>query len=505
MNRNLLWSMVIFLLLPLVLSVQPISQAADGPQSWRDLVDFESEHDKNNDRDRDRNNDRFSNEANPFDSNIIACNVPRRLNPGESYKISLTIVNVGEKPWIKGLHQLAGTGDVHLFGPTRLNFTRDKIAPGERVVFSYMIKAPQTPGIYTLNWQLIQGKSGWFGDKMIKEIRVRKSRYIDNQDLKDEDDDDNRVDRGHRDHNADQDRADNRGGKHDDNDRDRDRGRDGDDNKDNHKGSSGWVKLPGGGLTLSGPATCVFGKRLYMMVRGTDNGIYINSLLNGNWSGWSNVTGATPSQGTLATFDGSLYALYRGMHNAIYINRNRGNGFEGESKISGGGLTVAGPAAVSLNDQLYVTVRGTDNAVYINSMNTSGAWSGWASLGGVIASDPAITVYEGKLFIFARGTNDGIWMKDFNGKVWSGWTEIPGGGRTSAGPSVCTYRERLYVVVQGLSGSIWSNFFSGDHWSSWSQIPGDFKTSSSPSISTYQENLFLFARGTDNAIYQNRL
>jgi hypothetical protein len=39
---------------------------------------------------------------------------------------------------------------------------------------------------------------------------------------------------------------------------------------------SGWKGLPGQGRTVSGPAAAIFADELYVFVRGTDNGIYVN-------------------------------------------------------------------------------------------------------------------------------------------------------------------------------------------------------------------------------------
>jgi hypothetical protein len=54
---------------------------------------------------------------------------------------------------------------------------------------------------------------------------------------------------------------------------------------------SGWTLLPGGGVTLAGPAVVILNGAPLVFARGTDNGIYQNFLTAGGWSGWSEVPG----------------------------------------------------------------------------------------------------------------------------------------------------------------------------------------------------------------------
>ncbi|MGZ3628791.1 MAG: hypothetical protein ACXVDN_14140, partial [Ktedonobacteraceae bacterium] len=50
---------------------------------------------------------------------------------------------------------------------------------------------------------------------------------------------------------------------------------------------SGWSQVPPrNGFTYSGPAATVFQGTSYLFVRGTDDKIYQNRLVNNHWSGW---------------------------------------------------------------------------------------------------------------------------------------------------------------------------------------------------------------------------
>ncbi|OTA41367.1 MAG: hypothetical protein A6D92_07360 [Symbiobacterium thermophilum] len=56
-----------------------------------------------------------------------------------------------------------------------------------------------------------------------------------------------------------------------------------------------------------------------------------------------------------------------------------------------------------------------------------------------------------------RGTNDGIFLnvRDPRGQ-WSGWTEVPGQGRTPSGPSGVRFADRLYLFVRGTDNGIYT-------------------------------------------------
>jgi hypothetical protein len=80
-------------------------------------------------------------------------------------------------------------------------------------------------------------------------------------------------------------------------------------NKWNGAGWAGWV-APAGGATLSGPGVIVSGDALYLMVHGTDNGIYWCSGTWGvSWSAWTKLSGATLSFPMLA-WEKSLHVFF---------------------------------------------------------------------------------------------------------------------------------------------------------------------------------------------------
>ena len=90
---------------------------------------------------------------------------------------------------------------------------------------------------------------------------------------------------------------------------------------------TGWSEVPGGGLTRDAPAAVAYGDRLYLIVRGTNDHIFVNRLDGTTWTGWS--------------------------------------------EVPGGGLTLSGPAAAVYRDRLYLIVRGTNDHIFVNRYDGS--------------------------------------------------------------------------------------------------------------------------------------
>lgn len=442
---------------------------------WRLDKDRDSDRDRDRDRDTDRDRDRdrdrddrggSNRREDRLDARVVDFSIPDSVSTGETFNIRITIRNTGDTTWTRRDEiKLGAVGDSDPFTNHRILLNNDDaIRPNQTKTFVITMKAPQNPGSYVTDWQMVQENVRWFGEVVAKTIEVRRS-------------------------SRDRDR-----------DRDRDRGRDRDDRDANR-----WYQIPGNGRTPSGPASAVFNDQLYLLVRGTDNGIYINTYGNRSWgNSWQNIDGATPSQGALVTYRNNLYAIVRGTDNQIYINQNRGNGFTRWQTIPGGGATSSGPAAAVYNGRLYVIVRGTDDSIYANSMNSNGSWSGWSNIGGKTPSEPAVGIYNGQLIVFVRGTDNNLWMNSL-GRNWSGWQQVPGNGKTHSGPGVTVHNDRLILFVQGTNDRIYQNTLSGNNWRGWAEVPGDGRTPSGPAAVSYQNNLYLFVQGTDNAIYENRI
>ena len=139
-------------------------------------------------------------------------------------------------------------------------------------------------------------------------------------------------------------------------------------------------------------------------VRGTNNGVYWNSLSVGDgWSNWIGLSGATLSAPTLASYDN--------------------------------GCTSASTVSCSSIDAL--AVRGTDNAVYHKTDNAG--WSpGWDSPGGSIANSPALAYVPGSsaqfLLLVEGSSNNKLYSNTVTGSTWGAYSSV--GGATNSDPAL---------------------------------------------------------------------
>jgi hypothetical protein len=281
----------------------------------------------------------------------------------------------------------------------------------------------------------------------------------------------------------------------------------------------GWTQVPGGGSTIDAPGAGGVGAPAfdrYVAVRGTFNGIHINHFrfVTGGWSGWSEIPGGgrTLSGPAVETQPNRAIVVVRGTNDGVYMNILNGSTWTGWGEIAGGIRTPNAPAiAIGPNNTLHVAIRTSTNRIYYNRFNFS-SWIGWREIpgGGQALSSPAITTTRAGVSVFVRGTNDGIYKNTLNNSFtsWSGWGELPGGGRTNAGPSADEFSvggipARTDVSVKTSTGSIYVNSFpepSGP-WTGWRLVPGR-TTSSTPAVVATQSAI-VYIRGTDNRIYEN--
>jgi hypothetical protein len=234
-----------------------------------------------------------------------------------------------------------------------------------------------------------------------------------------------------------------------------------------------WSYLDG--ATVDSPAVVgIYGERVDVIVRGTDNGVHHKYWTStGGWSGWINLHGSTVDKPAVA------YADYE------------------------------------YKDTLHVVVRGTNNALYHKKFDIASAtWdSSWTWLDPIAepwlaASAPALTTfdYNGEcLFMIFRGQDNYLryaWFQDywrgFAGKTWLD-------GLTTDIPAVATYDNKIQLVVRGMDDSIYYREGTPENayiqWSaSWEKLPGT--TLSAPTLwADDYYGLHLFVRGSNNAVY----
>jgi hypothetical protein len=157
------------------------------------------------------------------------------------------------------------------------------------------------------------------------------------------------------------------------------------------------------GSTIDAPAACVDGDYLHIIVRGMDDGIYHQEvyLPTMNYLGWANIGGSTPSIPALTSNykesgdDHLLYLVVRGSDNGIYLRSYDGS-WSSWTKLSGSTNDAFGACIQpSLPDDdacLHIVVRGMDGAMYhgkydLNSEN----FLGWSWISGETQSPPTLT------------------------------------------------------------------------------------------------------------------
>jgi hypothetical protein len=164
----------------------------------------------------------------------------------------------------------------------------------------------------------------------------------------------------------------------------------------------GWNSLPGG-ATCDRPAAAMLGSILSIVVRGysptdasANNTLWYSTinLTNKAFSGWTMLSGATPSSPTLTASQTSksLYLTVRGNDNRIYVNTWNGTNWQGWNALPTG-ATINGPAAILVGGKLCFVVVGMDGtSMWQNSLDlTTSSYSGWTLLSGATPSAPTLT------------------------------------------------------------------------------------------------------------------
>jgi hypothetical protein len=217
-----------------------------------------------------------------------------------------------------------------------------------------------------------------------------------------------------------------------------------------------WNSVPYGS-TPDSPAAVVCSNTLYIAVRGFANNnqsIYFGSinLTDNNFSGWTLLSGSTPSAPTLTSNGTTLTLVVRGEENLIYY---RFYDIASQTWTDWGyvplGATCDSPAAAVLANQLHIVVRGMDGySIWHCSLNLStSVFSGWELVGGATPSRPTLTTCGAlnELCLAVKGTDHAIYYNTWNDSGWSGWVCLRTGFPPSS-PGATVVGEQLQVAVR---------------------------------------------------------
>ena len=164
------------------------------------------------------------------------------------------------------------------------------------------------------------------------------------------------------------------------------------------------------------PAIATYMGRIWVAWKGGDKKIYFNfSDTDGNFGtpgagpGFKLTDGSTDDSPALAVFNDRLYLAIKGLNNGIYVRYVTGyyNGGTWSPWQVVPGATMNSPGLTVVDTgigypRLYMAVRGMNNNVYVNSMGTDDVWGYWSDYGGQIDDAPALAWHNSVLYVAVK-------------------------------------------------------------------------------------------------------
>jgi RHS repeat-associated protein len=98
-------------------------------------------------------------------ASFISQSVPSAMVAGQTYNVSVTMLNSGTTTWTTALLYRLGSENPQnntTWGTSRIPLP-SSIAPGQQATFSWTVTAPATPGTYNFQWQMVEDQVGWIG------------------------------------------------------------------------------------------------------------------------------------------------------------------------------------------------------------------------------------------------------------------------------------------------------------------------------------------------------
>jgi hypothetical protein len=90
--------------------------------------------------------------------------IPGGIRGGTPFTASITMRNIGTRPWEGKSYRLGSVGDSTIWGPHRVGLPR-RIPPGKHATFAISARAPRQPGKYRFEWRMLQEGVEWFGER----------------------------------------------------------------------------------------------------------------------------------------------------------------------------------------------------------------------------------------------------------------------------------------------------------------------------------------------------
>lgn len=195
--------------------------------------------------------------------------------------------------------------------------------------------------------------------------------------------------------------------------------------------------------------------------------------------------------------------LVRGTDNNVWLRTRTGSSWGGWTNLGGNG--VGRPAAISWGPNHLDVFTKDANSRLVHRYWNGTTWSSWEALGTFqLAGDPVVTSWgNGRIDIFARGTDNALIHNWYDG-LWRGWEHL--GGVMKFDPTVVSLRPgHLDAFVIGSDYRLYHRWSDNAPWVDWSQL-GSAQFTSSPSAiyrpGSAPAAIDVFAAGSDNALMQ---
>lgn len=320
-----------------------------------------------------------------------------------------------------------------------------------------------------------------------------------------------------------------------------------------------WRSLAGGVTEFS------LGKhangRIIAAVRGTDNGLWINSQTGGSdapWTNWQPLGGGLKARPTLAPHadgrllcgvigtdgalwtrqqrdpnsaeweqftrhdspplaeivatqggDGRLVILARGADDRLWLlQQGARNGDEyAQWQDLAGGLGGTPVVQRGVDGRLEVFVRGKDGALWSIAQSQPGSrnWQAWQSHAGVILESPAVVQDGGLTRVLVRGTDEALWTiaQTAAGGPWGAWESLgkAGVGSVHEPAAVVDAAGALHVFSRGADGAVWHREQAqpGGPLGAWNSLAGATRTHTA--VLTAERRIEVFAIGSDGSLW----
>lgn len=269
-------------------------------------------------------------------------------------------------------------------------------------------------------------------------------------------------------------------------------------------GWSGTFTTIPGVKTKDAPAAVVFGGKVWLFVRGTDNQVHLTRWRTSSWGPWATVPGAktTLSAPAVVVYNNQLNLIIRASDDTLLRNRWNGTKWLGWKPIPGGMTTASAPAAVVFDGGLHLIVRQKNADTVHESILAAGTWSAWQELngGGKIDGAPAAATDGDLLMVVGNGVADDFLYDNHRttSTDWSGWGQNSSSDTPSAA-GIGVYLFTLHLFQRNADSSVSMTTWAGSGWSSF-QVLDAVVTKSPPDAVQSGTHFWLFFRDTQNLV-----